>query len=70
MNGLHIESTVPAQGLHTDSEKNTFMNRLKSTTKNKMMRTPCNHRFHAPCLLEWMNIKMECPTCRQSLPPL
>lgn len=32
--------------------------------------TPCDHIFHARCLQRWMDIKMECPTCRRSLPPL
>eukprot|EP00743_Colponemidia_sp_Colp-15_P004146 GILK01004475.1.p1 GENE.GILK01004475.1~~GILK01004475.1.p1 ORF type:complete len:603 (+),score=82.09 GILK01004475.1:115-1809(+) len=34
------------------------------------MVTPCGHMFHAECLQQWMDIKMECPTCRTSLPPL
>lgn len=32
--------------------------------------TPCGHRFHSECLERWMDIKMECPTCRAELPPL
>ncbi|CDW82766.1 ring finger ubiquitin ligase [Stylonychia lemnae] len=32
------------------------------------MQTPCNHKFHKKCLLQWMNMRMECPTCRQRLP--
>lgn len=31
---------------------------------------PCNHGFHASCLQQWMEHKMECPTCRTRLPPL
>ncbi|CRG95347.1 RING zinc finger protein, putative [Plasmodium gallinaceum] len=30
--------------------------------------TPCYHIFHEKCLQQWMNIKLECPTCRGSLP--
>jgi len=33
------------------------------------MKTPCGHKFHIPCLLTWMEVKMECPTCRAALPP-
>ncbi|XP_076883059.1 transmembrane E3 ubiquitin-protein ligase FLY2-like [Bidens hawaiensis] len=33
------------------------------------MVTPCDHFFHSGCLQRWMDIKMECPTCRRSLPP-
>ncbi|KAF7822969.1 transmembrane E3 ubiquitin-protein ligase 1-like isoform X1 [Senna tora] len=33
------------------------------------MVTPCEHFFHSGCLQRWMDIKMECPTCRRPLPP-
>ncbi|KAF3652838.1 putative protein TPX2-like [Capsicum annuum] len=36
---------------------------------NNCMVTPCDHFFHAGCLQRWMDIKMECPTCRRPLPP-
>ncbi|CAL9063469.1 unnamed protein product [Musa banksii] len=36
---------------------------------NGYMVTPCDHCFHSGCLQRWMDIKMECPTCRRSLPP-
>merc|ERR1712194_843793 len=32
--------------------------------------TPCDHHFHESCLERWMDIKMECPTCRAPLPPI
>mmetsp|Transcript_30041 Transcript_30041/g.70003 ORF Transcript_30041/g.70003 Transcript_30041/m.70003 type:complete len:567 (-) Transcript_30041:118-1818(-) len=32
--------------------------------------TPCNHRFHFECLQQWLDVKMECPTCRATLPPI
>jgi len=32
--------------------------------------TPCDHRFHRACLEKWMDVKMECPTCRAELPPI
>jgi len=31
---------------------------------------PCSHRFHRHCLEQWMDVKMECPTCRAALPPI
>lgn len=30
--------------------------------------TPCAHFFHSSCLTKWMDIKLECPTCRCALP--
>ena len=34
------------------------------------MVTPCRHIFHADCLEGWMNLRLVCPVCRESLPPL
>ncbi|KAK6587615.1 RING-H2 finger containing membrane associated [Cryptosporidium xiaoi] len=31
--------------------------------------TPCSHIFHQKCLKKWMDIKLECPTCRRMIPP-
>nr|KYP53370.1 Transmembrane E3 ubiquitin-protein ligase 1 [Cajanus cajan] len=40
-----------------------------SQRSNDCMVTPCDHFFHSGCLQRWMDIKMECPTCRRPLPP-
>jgi len=37
-------------------------------SRNRMA-APCNHLFHEDCLQQWMDVKMECPTCRRDLPP-
>lgn len=34
-----------------------------------LMITPCNHKFHPTCLKNWMDVKLQCPTCRQTIPP-
>ena len=34
------------------------------------MVTPCRHVFHSACLEGWMRYKLQCPICRESLPPL
>ncbi|KAK6919086.1 Zinc finger, RING-type [Dillenia turbinata] len=41
---------------------------LTQRTQDCMV-TPCDHFFHSGCLQRWMDIKMECPTCRRPLPP-
>ncbi|CAI5458793.1 unnamed protein product [Closterium sp. Yama58-4] len=41
---------------------------ITSHSMDRMV-TPCDHMFHTACLQRWMDIKMECPTCRRSLPP-
>ena len=35
---------------------------------SRAMHAPCRHIFHEDCLSNWMSLKMECPTCRSSLP--
>ena len=44
--------------------------KLKQTKKNQLMIAPCQHVFHPYCLLQWMEVKMECPCCRTELPPI
>ncbi|PHH51204.1 Transmembrane E3 ubiquitin-protein ligase 1 [Ceratocystis fimbriata CBS 114723] len=34
------------------------------------MVTPCGHVFHTPCLEGWMRFRLQCPNCREDLPPL
>ncbi|KAL7000419.1 Transmembrane E3 ubiquitin-protein ligase fly2 [Sarracenia purpurea var. burkii] len=41
----------------------------RTQRSNDCMVTPCDHFFHSGCLQRWMDIKMECPTCRRPLPP-
>ena len=67
MNSLYCESINLMENLKTN--KNPLFIKLKNV-KHKIMKTPCSHKFHIACLIEWMNIKMECPTCRKNLPCL
>lgn len=34
------------------------------------MVTPCRHIFHSACLESWMKFRLQCPICREDLPPL
>lgn len=45
------------------------MNEIRVKDSRSRALTPCDHYFHSKCLQQWMNIKMECPTCRRQLPP-
>ena len=49
-----------------------YLEKLKKEQKNKgeYMMTPCNHLFHTKCLESWLNVKNQCPCCRQKIPPL
>ncbi|EFA85537.1 hypothetical protein PPL_01495 [Heterostelium album PN500] len=44
------------------------MNDVEANDSDYMI-TPCEHLFHSRCLLRWMDYKMECPTCRRTIPP-
>ncbi len=37
-------------------------------TAHAHMITPCDHVFHKSCLQQWMDVKLECPSCRSDLP--
>lgn len=34
------------------------------------MVTPCRHIFHSACLEGWLKYRLQCPICREGLPPL
>jgi hypothetical protein len=34
------------------------------------MVTPCRHIFHTACLESWMRLRLQCPICRESIPPV
>jgi hypothetical protein len=45
------------------------MSEVDMTTGTHLV-TPCDHVFHDECLQQWMEVKMECPSCRAQLPPV
>ncbi|KAL4455288.1 hypothetical protein ABPG74_012440 [Tetrahymena malaccensis] len=52
------------------SEANNAINHEKLVKKIKIIQTPCNHKYHISCFKSWINIKLECPSCRNPLKPL
>ncbi len=43
------------------------MSVVHANDRNRMA-SPCDHLFHSSCLRKWMEIKLECPTCRRPIP--
>ncbi|CAK7220677.1 hypothetical protein SCUCBS95973_004243 [Sporothrix curviconia] len=38
--------------------------------RRQYMVTPCRHIFHTNCLEGWLRFRLQCPICREELPPL
>ena len=48
---------------------------LKEGTTNLLSRrtymvTPCHHIFHGACLETWLHLRLQCPICREAIPPV
>lgn len=67
MNYLHEDPGEKTQPL-LNSEDNLILDVKKESVNKKIMVTPCGHKYHIPCLQRWMEIKLECPTCRKEIP--
>lgn len=39
-------------------------------SRRQYMVTPCQHIFHTACLESWMRLRLQCPICRESVPPV
>ncbi|KAJ5091646.1 hypothetical protein NUU61_006516 [Penicillium alfredii] len=39
-------------------------------SRRAYMVTPCRHIFHTACLESWMRLRLQCPICRESVPPV
>ncbi|QSL66098.1 hypothetical protein MERGE_000473 [Pneumocystis wakefieldiae] len=50
--------------------KNSTNNASLILGRRSYMVTPCKHLFHTNCLERWMRVRLICPVCRHSLPPI
>ncbi|KAF2740137.1 hypothetical protein EJ04DRAFT_540238 [Polyplosphaeria fusca] len=62
-----IEVPVIASGTSSENTPNLSSMILQ---RRAYMVTPCRHIFHTPCLEGWMRYRLQCPNCREVLPPL
>ncbi|KAG5363184.1 Transmembrane E3 ubiquitin-protein ligase 1 [Yarrowia sp. B02] len=46
------------------------MDPAKLVARRQYMITPCRHVFHTDCMSNWMIRKLQCPVCRNPLPPM
>ena len=69
----NINVPVVRKGVSTDAENQGSASAALSTTlfaRRAYMVTPCKHVFHSGCLEGWMRYRLQCPICRENLPPL
>ncbi|TID13036.1 hypothetical protein E6O75_ATG10175 [Venturia nashicola] len=62
-----IEALVVPAGA-SEVEGSSFAGNLLA--RRMYMVTPCRHIFHTKCLESAMRYRLQCPICRESLPPL
>lgn len=62
-----IEVPVLPSGASAESSSGLGGNIL---ARRSYMVTPCRHIFHTSCLEGWMRYRLQCPNCREILPPL
>lgn len=66
------EHDVESAGIPVDSPDDVrarvARRRRQVTSLFEVMCTPCRHVYHTECLRQWMELKLECPSCRAQLP--
>jgi mitofusin len=61
---------IPIISLEGHGDGGGVSTRPSIFTRRAYMVTPCRHIFHSICLEGWMRYRLQCPICRESLPPL
>jgi len=60
---------VPATG-SSEGDSAASISATTIFSRRAYMITPCRHIFHSHCLEGWMRYRLQCPICRENLPPL
>lgn len=67
-----FDGTAGSQGNIESSNSqdtgNSDMEQPLMTKNDIVYKTPCGHIFHGGCLKKWLDLKSECPLCREKLP--
>lgn len=66
----NIENEQESEDWKEAIESEELKEYIAQNKDKPVMVCPCKHIFHSSCLLTWMCVKMECPTCRAKLIPL
>ena len=66
----NIEVPVIPRSNRGDLESSASATASTIFSRRIYMVTPCRHIFHTHCLEGWMRYRLQCPICRENLPPL
>lgn len=61
---------VPVVAVGEDASSTATGGVAGMLARRQYMVTPCRHVFHSTCLEGWMRFRLQCPICRENLPPL
>ena len=64
------ESNVPQYLQNKNTDELSYVDKVMMRLEikgNQIMETPCKHKFHPECLIEWLVSKKECPNCRKEV---
>uniref|UniRef100_A0A093VF16 DSC E3 ubiquitin ligase complex subunit A n=1 Tax=Talaromyces marneffei PM1 TaxID=1077442 RepID=A0A093VF16_TALMA len=67
MQDIEVPIIVSPHGVGTSSMADGASSILG---RRAYMVTPCRHIFHSTCLESWMRLRLQCPICRESIPPV
>lgn len=56
--------------VESDPKLQGSLNAADKKKAQQYMIAPCHHIFHKECLEDWMKYKLQCPICRNPLPPV
>lgn len=62
--GIRFNFLQDVTYIHTANEKNCPICLTPYTADDKIVKTKCDHIFHASCLLSWKHSSPSCPLCR------
>jgi len=68
MQEIEVHVVSAATGNESSASASNFTGNLLA--RRMYMVTPCRHIFHTKCLESAMRYRLQCPICRETLPPL
>lgn len=69
----HVDCAIcmmPVELVITPRNAAYTMSAALMLARRRYMVTPCQHVFHTECMEQWMRSRLQCPICRNPLPPL